>query len=129
MIVMKNKILLFLFMLISTFSHAQTWTKFSLGSSNNFLSVSTPAPSICYLSGSNGIIYKTINAGNTWVSQTSGTTKSLYSIYFTSKTNGYAVGDNKAAIQTIDGGTTWLPMNLVPASPVFHFRHIKFIDD
>lgn len=126
---MKKITVSFLLVLVSTFSNAQTWTKMTIGAGDNFLSVSTPAPSICYLSGSNGVIYKTINGGNTWLSQTSGTTRSLYSIYFTNTTNGYAVGDNKTAIYTTDGGTTWSPLNLIPASPVFHFRHIKFIDD
>ncbi len=129
MITMKKNSVFLLFVLLSIFSNAQTWTRVSIGAGEHFLSVSTPAPSICYLSGTNGVIYKTVDGGNTWTSQTSGTTRTLYSICFTDTTNGYAVGDNKTAIYTTNGGTTWAPLNLIPASPVFHFRHIKFIDD
>lgn len=126
---MKNKTLLILLVFITSFSSAQTWTALISGTTDHCLSVSTPSPSICYVSGSNGTLLKTIDGGLTWTTLASGTTKSFYSICFTDNNTGYVAGDSKTILKTTNGGTTWLPVNLIPNSPEFHYRHIKFIDD
>ena len=124
---MRKSVILFLFIFSSAVLNAQTWTALSSGTTNHCLDVSTPSPSLCYVSVNDGTVLKTIDGGTSWNSQTTGTAESLYSINFTDDNTGYAVGDNKTALKTIDGGTTWTSMSLVPASPVFHFRHINLL--
>jgi photosystem II stability/assembly factor-like uncharacterized protein len=55
---------------------------------------------------SNGVIYKTTNAGETWIQQGI-VNKDLNAVYFPNPLIGYAVGEDGMILKTIDGSTVW----------------------
>jgi photosystem II stability/assembly factor-like uncharacterized protein len=69
-------------------------------------------PDTGYVAGSDGLIFKTTDAGNNW-SMISGSqiSNSIYdeisSIFFTDTKTGYVAGKNGVLSKTNDGGTTW----------------------
>ncbi|MBL7806131.1 MAG: T9SS type A sorting domain-containing protein [Saprospiraceae bacterium] len=67
--------------------------------------------------GSNGNIYKTVNAGVSWAVQATGTVSSLYSVFFVDANLGFAAGDN-VLLKTLDGGANWSPTSLDGAERV-----------
>ncbi len=66
---------------------------------------------LAYISGSQGMIYKTINAGLSWDSINTGYASDLMSIYFINDTIGFACSSN-IIIKTIDGGSNWNATNI-----------------
>jgi photosystem II stability/assembly factor-like uncharacterized protein len=97
--------------IIKTIDGGATWSEFSSELSFSLLSVSFPDNNTGYAVGTdgygtNGIIFKTTDAGTTW--DTLLTTNALNSIYFTDVNSGYAVGNYGKIIKTIDGGGSWI---------------------
>ncbi len=82
-------------------------------------------PSIGYLCGAQGKIYKTVNGGATFTPQTTGITEYLLKIYFLDTLKGFAIGEDGTLLKTINGGTTWTPAN--PANNSF-LNAIAFYD-
>jgi photosystem II stability/assembly factor-like uncharacterized protein len=126
---MKNiyfSLLLSLFIFSSAQAQPGCWIPLNSETSNSLLGICAPASKVCYVSGVNGVILKTIDAGYSWQSQFSGTSEDLYSCWFHDELRGYAVGNNGAAVRTTDGGATWIPMPV--GTPAF-LRSVKFIDD
>ena len=75
--------------------------------------------------GSDGTIYKTVNAGVDWNPQTSNIENHLKAVFFTDVSYGWVVGDNGTILHTTNGGTTW---NL-QTSPYSGFQDdVQFFD-
>lgn len=86
-----------------------------------------------WISGENGLIWKTTDGGKTWEKNKISKKDSwIYSIYFFSEDKGIAVGlhENKPItlfLQTTDGGDTWKDIrNKVPVS---FYEPIHFVND
>ncbi len=82
-----------------------TWAKYT-EPSVNFKSVFTRSNNI-WLTGDNGIVYKS-NTGTTVLTPyNTGVTTSINSVHFTTDLTGYVCGDNGAIYKSVDGGVTW----------------------
>ena len=64
-----------------------------------------------WITGSNGFIKKTTNAGLDWVEQNSGTTLTLKSVQFINQNTGWICGEAGLIIKTTDGGQSWVEMS------------------
>jgi photosystem II stability/assembly factor-like uncharacterized protein len=80
-------------------------------SSNNFYKTFFINSSDGWISGANGTILKTTDAGQSWSTQNSNTTQGIYSMYFLNPNLGYATGGdtdpNGLVLKTTNGGQTW----------------------
>jgi photosystem II stability/assembly factor-like uncharacterized protein len=59
----------------------------------------------CWVSGSDGKVFHTVDAGTTWDSADTGTTERLWSILLLDEFTGYAVGSGGTILRTADGET------------------------
>lgn len=97
-------------MLFAFHSSSQSWITQTSGTTNDLWSVSFTDAIHGWVSGSQGTILSTSDAGTTWTAQTSGvTTPILRNIFLFDLNNGWAVGDNGTILHTSNGGTTWTP--------------------
>lgn len=87
--------------------NSQTWAPQITGVPSNFSAVNFLDNQVGFLSGSSGVIFKTIDAGANWVLQSSGTGADLNDGFFLSATTGWVVGQNGLIMKTVDGGNTW----------------------
>ena len=102
------------------------WSPLSSGVPNNLIGMSFIDDNTGWVSGSGGIILKTVDGGLTWNTQTSGTVNALYTIQFLDANNGYAGGDSNTLLKTTDGGTTWTSID--PGTWTGSYRSMFFID-
>ena len=102
------------------------WSPLSSGVPNNLIGMSFIDDNTGWVSGSGGIILKTVDGGLTWNTQTSGTVNALYTIQFLDANNGYAGGDSNTLLKTTDGGTTWTSID--PGTWTGKYRSMFFID-
>jgi photosystem II stability/assembly factor-like uncharacterized protein len=117
--------------IIKTIDGGATWTESSIMPNVVLLSVCFPDDNTGYAAGNdifdtNGIIYKTIDAGATW--DTLLTTVALNSIYFTDINTGYAVGDYGIILKTTDGGINWFNQTNVITSSHLYSVYFPNID-
>jgi len=84
------------------------WRQVSTGifRDGTFLSVSAPSANVIYVCGSNGMIFKSSNAGDTWIDQTLQTRRNVNAIFFYDENHGFAVGDSGLILSTSNGGLT-----------------------
>lgn len=88
-------------------------------------SISFPSPEIGYCSGTEGNIFKSIDAGESWQEYNSGINYDLRSVYFINDLVGFAVGGNtinSVIIKTDDGGLSWDEI-ISPAENVLESVH------
>ena len=78
---------------------------------NNLWSTFFIDDNIGWITGSNGFIKKTTNAGLEWVEQNSGTTLTLKSIQFINQNTGWICGEAGLLIKTTDGGQNWFELS------------------
>lgn len=81
-----------------------------------------------FISGENGYIARTVDAGATWVDLNTGTDQDLFSIHFVSENEGWAVGTvdvNATIIHTQDGGANW---TLQTSGLVDPLNAVDFVD-
>jgi photosystem II stability/assembly factor-like uncharacterized protein len=71
-----------------------------------FLGVSAPSEKVVYVCGTNGMIFKSTNAGDSWKKEIVPTTKNINAIYFYDDSHGFAVGDSGLILYTSSGGLT-----------------------
>lgn len=91
-----------------------------------------------YVSGRNGGIYKTTDAGNTWVGQNSGVYLPVYDLFFLDAQKGFAVGGwgfctgtgctppGGFILRTLDGGQTWT--NVYTPSEKTEIQSVYFVN-
>ena len=58
--------------------------------------------------GTDGLIFKTVDAGRSWHPQASRVKNTLTDVYFADLKRGYAAGEGGRLLETSDGGQTWL---------------------
>ena len=76
-----------------------------------------------WISGTDGTILHTADAGATWSPQASDETVHFRSVHFINKDTGYIAGDGGVIIKTTDGGLHWVRDSLKPHQDV-DFRDI-----
>jgi len=85
----------------------------------NIISVAAIDSLVCYASGTNGTILKTINGGESWESLPSGVQDTVHSLLFVNESTGYALIGAQVLL-TFDGGTSWQsvsPILAIDSSP------------
>jgi photosystem II stability/assembly factor-like uncharacterized protein len=76
-------------------------------------SVDFPSYYTGYAAGSNGAIYKTIDAGNNWIKLITGVSNYFKTIHFINDSTGFVLGDS-IILKTIDRGNNWTITNINP---------------
>ncbi len=104
---MKN--LFFLIVLLTSITTvAQDWQwLYPLQHNNYFYSIRFVNNNTGFITGGDGEILKTSDAGNTWKRVQTNVTRNIKDIYFADEKKGLAVGDNGLIISTENGGETW----------------------
>ena len=71
----------------------------------------------CGFDGTNGVVWKTTNAGGSWAptTGTTGVAQKLNNLFFLDDNTGWVIGDQGTILHTNDGGATW--QNLSNANP------------
>jgi len=100
-----------LFVLLTCQSQAQWSNQNIVPEGNNLWSTFFIDDNTGWITGSNGFIKKTTNAGLDWVEQNSGTTLTLKSVQFINQNTGYICGEAGLIIKTTDGGQSWVEMS------------------
>lgn len=91
--------------------------------------ISFPSANTGYISGENGYVAKTTDAGLNWTALNTGTGEDFFAISFVSDNEGWAVGTadpNAVIYHTNDGGASWVLQNSGSVEPLFS---VDFIDD
>jgi photosystem II stability/assembly factor-like uncharacterized protein len=70
-----------------------------------FYGVSAPSEKTVYVCGSNGMIYKSSDAGVTWIDQTKNTRRSVRAVFFLNEKRGFAVGDSGLILYSADNSS------------------------
>lgn len=94
---------------LRTVNGGQSWdtTNFNSGLSISF-DIQFVSPTIGYLCGTNGKVFKTSNRGSNWIETGSlGTTNTIRSLSFVSPDTGFAVGQNNGIYRTNNAGQNW----------------------
>jgi photosystem II stability/assembly factor-like uncharacterized protein len=73
-----------------------------------FYGISAPSEKTAYVCGSNGMIYKSTDAGGTWIDQTVNTRRSIRAVFFLNETQGFAVGDSGLILYSANNSSTGL---------------------
>lgn len=96
------------------------------GLTNSFEKVVFPTATIGYVVGSQGMAYKSVDAGATWMPLSLGTTARLIDLNFIDSDHGFVLADDvdgELLYRTSDGGQNWQSFPLANTA-----RHIKFFD-
>ena len=83
---------------------AQSWIVFDLGTTENLNKVYFTNDTTGFITGDNGLLFKTFDGGDTWNTITTNVLHNLQAISFANEDVGYING-----LKTTDGGTTWVP--------------------
>jgi photosystem II stability/assembly factor-like uncharacterized protein len=86
----------------TTWSHAST----GISGFGALRGVSAPSANVIYVSGAQGMIYKSTNGGDAWLESLAPTKRNLNAIYFFDEKHGLAVGDSGVILYTSSGGVT-----------------------
>lgn len=89
----------------NTWSVIHTWTEFFIPTD-----LALPDEKTIYIMGSDGLLYKSENAGATWQQQMTNTAENLNGAFFLDAQTGFVVGDNQTILKTTNGGATWTSM-------------------
>ena len=99
------------------------WKIINTPVNENFTSVQFLNTYDGFISGSNGTILKTQNAGLTWTALNSNTSSNLNHLKFFDSNVGFAVGDGGTIVNTSDGGSNW---SVQTSGTVLKLRCIAF---
>ena len=86
------------------------WYQLTSGTFSNLLSIQFPNNSTGFVSGENGTVSRTTDAGGSWVSLNVSTTETVPSVFFASPTAGICVVEDASYFiskKTTDAGNTW----------------------
>lgn len=86
----------------------------SVATSSFLLGVDFPDSRTGYISGTGGVIYKTMDSATTFVQLNSPTTDGLYVTEFIDTSTGFVAGDNMSLYKTTNGGNTWSAITVTP---------------
>ena len=85
-----------------------TWFRpYQAGGSTNMYDVEMVSSDVVVVCGSNGTLYRTVDAGSSWVSIDVPTNEYLYALEFVDENLGFCSGFNGVVMRTEDGGDTW----------------------
>lgn len=105
---MRKLIFLIIACLIVVFEvYGSNFQPLNSGTSNNLFSAWFIDANTGYVSGANGTIIKTTNAGLNWQALNSATSDHLWDIYFLNALTGYACSATGAFLKTTNAGVNW----------------------
>ena len=85
-----------------------TWNRpWTPGISSNLYDVEMVSSDVIFTCGTQGEIFRSVDAGTSWVEMDTPTSEYLYALDFVSETTGFACGFNAVILKTTDGGETW----------------------
>lgn len=95
--------------ILKTIDGGQTWSPLNHNQSNtiSFYAIDFTDSNNGYISGTNGILIKTTDAGNSWTNCTTGTSYPLTNLTFTSAQIGYAGTNYGYLYRTTNAGNSW----------------------
>jgi photosystem II stability/assembly factor-like uncharacterized protein len=115
--------------IIQTANGGNYWSSVPSAGSESLESIffTSGIPSVGWIVGSGGAIYRSDNLGASWLPQTSETSTWLYGIHFTDTNNGWAVGSGGQIIHTDDGGANpWFSQTIGTSA---HLANVFFTDE
>ena len=137
-LIVKNLMLIFFLLFVSTIAKPQSGWFQQQSSTNNYLSdVLFINSQTGWAAGDSGTILKTTNAGLNWVSQTSNTTKTLHSIFFLDENTGWVAGGTiyyitygvYVILKTTNAGVNWtIQLDGMSIYPFYYLSSIFFIN-
>jgi len=106
-----KKILLLIFVCLSSVIYSQTWVLQTSNVSLNLQKIFFVDSLHGWSVGSSGTIVRTLDGGNNWLVANSGVSASLNGVHFISPAVGWAVGNVGAILKTVNGGNSWSSQN------------------
>lgn len=91
----------------------------------NLYDINFVSPDTIYTCGSNGGLYRSIDAANSWVDLNPPSGEYLYGLHFIDTQIGFACGMNGTILRTQNGGDTW---TLIPSGTTSRLWDIEFVD-
>jgi photosystem II stability/assembly factor-like uncharacterized protein len=106
---------------------AQSWTRQNIQRKDTvFYGMSFPDKQHGFVVGTDGVMFRTTDAGTTWVNQDLGTTMKLTAVSFVTPSVGFIVGELGTILKTTDGGDHWSPLD---AKTKATFFTVHFFDE
>jgi photosystem II stability/assembly factor-like uncharacterized protein len=106
-----------------------SWALKSSGISGNLVAVDFPTPTTGYISGINGVLYKTTDGGDSYQDISHMAGYDSYGLDFVSENTGYMINNNSNVdgnvFKTTDGGQNWQELTV----PAHMWRCISFHDE
>jgi photosystem II stability/assembly factor-like uncharacterized protein len=110
--------------LLTCSSTAQNWVRQNLPQCDSvFCGMAFSSVDTGFVVGTDGIMFRTTDAGATWEQRASGTTFKLTAIEFVTRNVGVVVGENGTILRTLNGGESWYALDAKTKSTFFtlHF--------
>jgi len=104
---MKKALITFMFTIAALVSFSQWEWRNPYPFGDALTDVSFPDENTGYVTGLDGVILKTTDAGLVWNFIETPTEKNLYHIWFADAETGYVTGEEGFIMKTTDGGNTW----------------------
>jgi len=95
--------------IISTKDMGLTWTSYSANPKLDFTTMQFLNDSTGYITGEEGLVYKTKDYGESWKLLNTGFASTNRALYFIDEQNGYLMNDS--LYKTTNGGVTWTKLN------------------
>ena len=94
---------------LNSVDNGNTWvaSQFNLGTSSDLRSIQFFDNSNVWISGMNGVVFKSNNGGTTWATIPTGVTQNLNGVSFVSSTQGWCAGSSGTLLVTTNGGNSW----------------------
>jgi photosystem II stability/assembly factor-like uncharacterized protein len=102
-----------------------TTTFLTIPGGGRLYAITMLSPSVGWIAGAGGTLYKTANGGNNWTLVTPGTARILRAIHFRDEAHGWAVGDGGTVASTVDSGKSW---SVSTFSDTLAFNGVAFAD-
>lgn len=100
---------------LKTTDGGSTWKSATNGANGVLWDISFANPSIGYIVGEGGKIFRTVNGGTTWTSSASGTSNNLTTVWAVSESTAYAFGTG-GSWRTTNQGSTWATYSVAPGA-------------
>lgn len=134
---MKNHLILFSALLLSSISFGQTttWYQIPTGTTNKLRAIDFPTETVGYIVGDDSTILKTLDGGATWVQmplngiQLISPNESFYDVDFIDADTGFLTAAYSGIYKTSDGGQSWNQMVGQISNMCYHYTVFPFASD
>lgn len=114
---------------IRTLDDGNNWSLTLSDSLEVFYDIQVPSDSVCYISCTEGKIYKTENAGFSWTLINTGVNYTLKSMSFIDESTGWVITNNASLYKTTNGGISWEQQTLPIDNMYLTLKQIKMLDE